>query len=464
MENYLFNEEFQISILANMLQDIKFVVTNPGVIQAAFFTEDYLQDIAQIILSFVSKYSIPPTPIALEEELKILLKNPHTKDLVDDYIEISKSLYTYDIEPMRPYIRDRVIEFGRQASVRRALIDVAEQVDKGNLEVARNLFIDSYKIGLNVSAVGYNYLDEAEDRFNKYNMPVEEGIPTGISDLDKLLYGGGVHPGWFCFVIGPSGSGKSILLQNITKHAVTERKKVWYISLEMPVEQLSRRFDSMFTGVTLRDLKDSKCKLIDCMKAQKAIGGNLKITFFPRRTVNTNNLNAYLECLRDNDNFIPDLIVVDYADEMLAINPTEQNWLNEKAIFTELTSWAQSIGIPVWTASQANGGGYELQRKKLNLDMDNASGSKSKGNPADVVATLVCLDKNQEDQTGILQMFVAKNRDGESRVTIRMNVDYKTMRVNCNTSQMAALRTEDLDDETKQILLKLSASYDVDKQ
>ena len=68
----------------------------------------------------------------------------------------------------------------------------------------------------------------------------EEVQATGIEGLDELL-GGGINRGSQILLVGPSGSGKSVLSLRVAINLATSGRRVLYISFEESVEQLRRK-------------------------------------------------------------------------------------------------------------------------------------------------------------------------------------------------------------------------------
>lgn len=64
-------------------------------------------------------------------------------------------------------------------------------------------------------------------------------IPTGIEDLDRLLFGGGFHPGQIVFIGARPGVGKSSMMINCARNQAKAGWKVGIISLEMTRRQLA---------------------------------------------------------------------------------------------------------------------------------------------------------------------------------------------------------------------------------
>ena len=150
----------------------------------------------------------------------------------------------------------------------------------------------------------------------------------------------------FIAIIGPPKSGKTWWLMAIAWQASLQGKRVLYVSLEMSERQVVRRFWQMFTGTSRfgeevpwpqfeRDQDSGTAKIVDyvwnppCVdtrvesieKIQKDMrqmsrGGRLELRTFPTGTLSVKGLEATLKDMEVYENFVPDVICVDYADIM----------------------------------------------------------------------------------------------------------------------------------------------------
>lgn len=71
-------------------------------------------------------------------------------------------------------------------------------------------------------------------------MSATRSIPTGIEDLDAMLFGGGFHPGQFVIVAARPGIGKSSFMINAARNQAHAGRKVGIISLEMTRRELAQ--------------------------------------------------------------------------------------------------------------------------------------------------------------------------------------------------------------------------------
>ena len=83
------------------------------------------------------------------------------------------------------------------------------------------------------------------------------GVPSGLTDLDKLL--GGFQKSDLIIVAGRPGMGKTGFMLTVLKNAaLREKKRIAMFSLEMSNEQLVHRLISQQTGINTQKLRTGK--------------------------------------------------------------------------------------------------------------------------------------------------------------------------------------------------------------
>lgn len=244
---------------------------------------------------------------------------------------------------------------------------------------------------------------------------------------------GGLRRTDFAGILAPQKRGKSWWLLYISNCALFAQLKTLFISLEMPkIDMVTREYQyltsSAIDGTQLIDIpyftKDSdeydieyKTKKFKnlCLssinkKTDKLLHmikkGILKLEAFPANTFTINDLYDYLTNLEYYDNFIPDVIVIDYADILL---PSVRNEYRHQLdnIWKGLRSLAQIKNCLVVTASQSS---------KIGLSHDiDAKDIAEDGRKLGHVTHLICLNQTKEEyDKGIMRVSVPIRRSGKT--------------------------------------------------
>jgi len=192
--------------------------------------------------------------------------------------------------------------------------------------------------------------------------------------------------------------------------------------LELKDTVIASRYDSCITGVPLNDLMDRKAEI---KKAMNDIDGTLIIKEYPTKTATTNTIRAHLEKLRQQD-VIPDLIIVDYADLLRTLSARKEKREELESIYEELRAIMMEYKCVGWTASQTN-------RTGLNQEIITMQAISEAFNKCFIADFIFSVSRTTEDkQTNGGRIYVAKNRNGPDGVVHSIfmdtaNVDIKVL-------------------------------------
>ena len=151
-------------------------------------------------------------------------------------------------------------------------------------------------------------------------------------------------------VVAPPGVGKSVYLVNQGVKCLTESRKVLHVTCEMSEDRTASRYDSVITLVSqgeLRSVLQRKTVEERLDLFQKSFpGSRLIIKEFPTGTVNTNSIRSLLAQLKLHEDFVPDVIIVDYLELLLPIRATDSDYIGQQRIAEELRALAIEEDVP----------------------------------------------------------------------------------------------------------------------
>lgn len=315
-----------------------------GLIKAELFSNELQQLVAKRVLDYWREHRRPPGKI-------------HTPDLLADILEdrshpqsravrdmLSSMVFLYDSNINTTYVLDQLQAFVRMQEFSRAIAETAQQLTSRH-QLANNDIEEMWGKLLRTRHITF----EPGSRLGDYQKVLDwmerrtKEFTTGVKTLDDA----GVIParGNVMLYLGAKGSGKSWFLCNVAKRAFRDGKKVLYVSLEMyeplilqrlyqslfavpknsrvRLERMSRiELDrrERFAGITEEDVEsewalDSPIAADELASHLMPFGmkvENLIVKHFPRGTLTMDVLRAYLDNLELVENFIPDLMVLDY--------------------------------------------------------------------------------------------------------------------------------------------------------
>jgi hypothetical protein len=268
---------------------------------------------------------------------------------------------------------------------------------------------------------------------------------TGIAVLDRR----NIIPrrGTMMCLIAPAGTGKTWWLIHLGKRAFIAGRKVLHISLENDENDLLVRYYQALFAATKHNAERQPVTTLEVDDHQQLVGfgrdyvvpdftfqsrvigrelkrrvnrdvrmGNVVIKQFPERALTINGIKAFMESLETVDNFIPDLLIVDYPGKM-TLDPKNFR-LSLGMTYSELRGLCVSKNIAGCVVHQAS---REGMKSKTTLAV-HAGEDISVVQTADVLLTLSATEK--ERNHGIARLFVSKARSERDKFGLVLTQNY----------------------------------------
>lgn len=365
------------------------------------------------------------------------------KQKAEIYEGILQDLYHSKDTVNTDFILSSIEKFIRLQNLKQGVIQVHGLLQSGDIDEAE-LALDSYKKQqLKVFDVGLR-LSDAEKALSVFTDVVDR-IPLGIPQLDEV----GITPAYkelFTIAALPS-KGKTQGLIHVGKIGLLARKKVVHISLEMDKKRIMKRYLMSMTATTKRNATcdlaffetDTLGRFVD-INIQK-IGGfdtleepgiqaklknkiskfnsfQLVVQDFPSGQLTTQGLRVYLENLINFENFIPDMVIIDYADLMKLRTNDRIDSISRN--YVDLRGLAHEYNFACVTASQMNRKG-KIEKAKW-LDEEHLAEDFSKMATSDVLISYNQTEKEKE--LGLARLLNVKNRDDVSGRKVIISQNY----------------------------------------
>lgn len=259
------------------------------------------------------------------------------------------------------------------------------------------------------------------DRIDELGKRSDEffGVPTGLTDLDRLL--GGLQKSDLLIVAGRPGMGKTGFLLGAAKTASLNYKKhVAIFSLEMSNEQLVQRMISQQTGIESQKLRAGKLNEDEWQQFAQAVGVLSNTTVFLDDTPAITPLQMRTKCRRLHMEHSLDLIIVDYLQLMSGDTRNDNRVQEVSYISRYLKVLARELNVPVLAAAQLSRAVEQRADKRPMLSDLRESGSLEQD--ADIVVFIHrpdAADKNNLKQN-VAELIVAKHRNGPTHSGIQV--------------------------------------------
>ncbi len=275
--------------------------------------------------------------------------------------------------------------------------------------------------------VGQDYFDDAELRYDFYTNP-ESKIPFRIGTFNEVTSDGLTRKTLNLLVAG-TNVGKSLGLVSLAADYIRDGLNVLYISCEMREEVVFQRVDANLLGVNMNKITEiSKEKYLNRIQALKAKSyGKLKVKEFPPTSASTLNIRQTLDELKMKQNFVPDVIMVDYLQILASyrLPYSVGSYYFFKSVAEELRALAVETNTVVWSAAQFNRG----QMNATDVDMSGIAESAGIAHTADGMWAMIRTDELDQVQQLLVKQLKSRyaNKAVKTTFTIGVNIETQTL-------------------------------------
>lgn len=423
------------NIVLGMIISSEFIKQIQKVYRPEFFMQFYTRTVAKWCMEYYLKYEKAPLTdiksIFESEKIKITdLDKVETisiflERISDKYIEENKK---YNVE----YNADEALKFFKNAS----LLSLEEKVRGYRLRsdyLQAEAAVSAYqRVEKNIHA-GIDVFEDKDEMMNALRfLEEEDSLFSFPGQLGKFIRS--VKRKDFLAVAGPAARGKSLVLQEIGFLSLLNGNNTILFLFELPKEDFFKRIAKRITGcaessaddngpieiiIPFFDFNYEKNKIIHQRKeirdtirldetfrkmdAIKKITKNkkLKIIYAPENTMSVDDVNSHIENLKHFDNWIPDVIITDYADAMKAKrNDEKRHQIDE--IWSGHRSMAQ-----YWDAAVVTGTHTKVHTLDKDIKQSDLSEDYRKLNHVTLAFGLNQTDEEQDQ--GIMRINMLKD-------------------------------------------------------
>lgn len=395
------------TILSNLVHNEEYCRKVLPFLKKRYFSERKESVVFEEINKFFEAYNKPITPEILAIEVN------NRKDISDgdlkDQQQLIKDLTKQDTN--EEWLLNETEKFCKKKAVYNAILDsigIIEGKDKERQDDAiPALLSDALGVSFD-NHVGHNYLNDSDERFAFYHK-VEEKIKFDLDMLNKITKGG-LSNKTLNVILAGTGVGKSLFMCHCAAANLLDNKNVLYITMEMAEERIAERVDANLLNLSMDELKVVDKPIFDSRldKVRKKSQGKLTIKEYPTAGAHAGHFRALLEELKLKQEFIPDIIYIDYlnicSSQRLRYGANVNSYTYVKTIAEELRGLAVEYNVPIVSATQTTRSGF------TNSDPGLEDTSESFGLPATVDLMLALISTEDLEALGQIMVKQLKNR------------------------------------------------------
>ncbi len=360
-----------------------------------------------LMVKFVGNHNKLPTGKILELELQKLTLP--AEDLNSAAVLINELKTKSDIDT--EYLINETEKWCKEKAVYNAIMESIQIID-GKTEKGEGAIPEILSEALGTSfdqAIGHDYIDNSEDRFEFYNHK-EARIPFDLDYMNKITKGG-LPNKTLNIALAGTGVGKSLFMCHCAASNLQIGKNVLYITMEMAEERIAERIDANLMDYPIQSLSTLPKNVFNSKIEKLATSsiGKLIVKEYPTGAAHTGHFRALLNELKLKKNFKPDIIYIDYlnicaSSRMRGLGGSINSYSYIKAIAEEMRGLAVEFNVPIVSATQTTRSGFS------NTDVGLEDTSESFGLPATADLMFALISTEELDDLGQILVKQLKNR------------------------------------------------------
>jgi len=397
-----FGEEFQLTLIRIILQDISFFNKIKDIIHAEYFDNVYLKKISAIILKYVADNNVAPNKdnlaYLINQEEAILIKKTYLKKIDD--------IFNQTLE-QRVFVEKEALNFCRDKHSKKYIDKALDLVMAGKRDEAKKFALEAFKY----DHADYKLIDMKENISILSKSTTNNAVPCLFPEFNRISQGGPGN-GRLCIQVAQSHFGKTTSICAYARNAAVEGYDGIFFSLEDDEETVLRKIVAGMVGIDFVSLAEHPLLIKQTMEKIK---GNIKIVHFRATGARLSNFANVISELK-SQGFFPKWIVIDGLNQVKPDKGMRFESDNDKyEYFCEyFRDMAGDEQIPIWANFQSNRGGFN------NLEID----EKNIGKAIEVfqVADFVIIYAQDRTMAANNECYALlfKNRLGPSKKGLRI--------------------------------------------
>jgi replicative DNA helicase len=395
---------FQVKVLGALLTQRQFLINIIDSLDSEYFESSAHKWIIEYIQKYFSEYHTTPTV----ETLSIEVKKIENEVLRISIAEALREAYKMSDQSDLEWVEDEFSTFCRNQQVKKAILGSVQLLEMNDFESILQLISKAVNAGED-KTIGLDYNLDIEARYREDD---RNCIPFPWPVFNEITQGG-YGKGDLVLVFGNPGGGKSWAITAMGAYAAALGYNVVHYSLELGEGYVGKRYDAVFSGIEVDKLHLHRKEVDEIVGKVK---GKVIIKEYPPKRASFDVIEAHLQQLEHQNDFKPDLIIIDYLDYMRTRSRKERKEEIDD-VYVAAKAFAKEKGIPVVSPSQANRGAA----KSDIIEGDNAAGSYEKIMIGDIILSLARKRKDKIEGTG--NWHIMKNRYGADGMTFRSRIN-----------------------------------------
>jgi replicative DNA helicase len=399
-----YGNAFQVKVLGALLTQRDFLLNIADALDSEYFESSAHKWVIDYIIKYFGQYHTYPTIETLSIEIKKIDNEVLRISLTDSLREAYKMADVADLE----WVEKEFSDFCKNQQMKKAIMTSVDLLNLGDYDGIRGLINDAMKAGEEKN-IGHLYEADVEARYREDD---RRAIPFPWKTFNELTQGG-YGKGDLVLLFGNPGGGKSWGVIAMAAYAAALGYNVVHYTLELSEGYVGKRYDAVFSGIDVDKLEQHRTEVEEAIGKVK---GKIVIKEYAPKRASLDTIEAHLQQLEHQNQFKPDLVIIDYLD-LLRTKGRKERKDEIDDVYTEAKGLAKQLNIPIVSPSQANRSGAD----KGILQAENAAGSYDKIMIGDIIISLARGRKDKVNGTG--NWHFIKNRYGADGLTFGSKIN-----------------------------------------
>ena len=395
---------FQVKVLGALLTQRQFLINIIDSLNSEYFESSAHKWIVEYIQKYFSEYHTTPTV----ETMSIEVKKIENEVLRISIVEALKEAYKLSDQSDIEWVEAEFSSFCRNQQVKKAILNSVQLLEMNDFDSILQLISKAVKSGED-KTIGLDYNLDIEARYREDD---RNTIPFPWPVFNEMTQGG-YGKGDLVLVFGNPGGGKSWAVAAMGAYAASLGFNVVHYSLELGEGYVGKRYDAVFSGIDVDKLHLHRAQVDEVVGKVK---GKVIIKEYPPKRASFDTIEAHLQQLEHQNDFKPDMIIIDYLDYMRTKGRKDRKDEIDD-VYVAAKAFGKERGIPIISPSQAN----RTAAKSDIIEGDNAAGSYDKIMIGDIILSLARKRKDKIEGTG--NWHIMKNRYGADGMTFRSKIN-----------------------------------------
>ena len=433
MKTKKLNLDPEKKLITHMIVSPEFIKCIVPIFRSYYLKTTYARIVGSWIEEFYEQFKTNPGIIIQDiyRAKRGEIKSAEDSEAVAEFLAILSKEYAESIPNNIDYSIQQATLYLKTRSLELLMEDLSSELQK-NDPLSAELAIANYNRVEHITGEGTSMLHDTQD------------VIGAFMDEEELLFrmpgafgtvAGDFNRGDFVAFIAPMKRGKTFMLWYAAEIAMNAGCKVVFFTLEMTKKQMIRRAWKSMLGQPKTDMEITipyfsvaeedpvKYEVLERTEERKALdpnkiermqkklrrlmrSGDVRIIQLSGYSATVSDLEAHLDTLSHYDNFVPDVVVVDYAD-LLAPSKKAGNEYRHKLddVWKGLRRVSQERNVLTITASQSN-------KESIDRDMKQGDVAEDIRKIAHVTSAIALNQKKEEQHKGILRVSQMAIREG----------------------------------------------------